>query len=390
MATTRGAAHAPTWRRRRPRACCARAWATTSRCRRWPTARRSITTACASACIRPATCWARRRFASSTPARSGSRRATTSSPARPTTRTNNPTCAPFEPVRCDCFITESTFGLPIYRWRPQREVFADDRCLVARQRRSRPRQPADGLQLRQGAAHAGRRRRVDRADRRARRGRAAEPRLPRGRRRAAADACASPTSPTRRLLQARARDRAAVGAGLAVGAALRRLRATRSRAAGCSCAARAGGAASTAASSSATTPTGPACSARSPRRGAERVIVTHGYEAVMVRWLEQQGLQAGAFSTEYGRRRRAARQRRAAADASERGRAGRRTVTDAEAARAIARRGTRRSRDDRDVPCAERPMRHAASRRDRAHEALRAPLRRARREHRDARARSMR
>jgi len=28
-------------------------------------------------------------------------------------------------VRCDCFITESTFGLPIYRWRPQREVFAE-------------------------------------------------------------------------------------------------------------------------------------------------------------------------------------------------------------------------------------------------------------------------
>ncbi|MDL2357999.1 MAG: DNA ligase-associated DEXH box helicase, partial [Pseudomonadota bacterium] len=26
------------------------------------------------------------------------------------------TCAPFEPVRCDTFITESTFGLPIYRW----------------------------------------------------------------------------------------------------------------------------------------------------------------------------------------------------------------------------------------------------------------------------------
>jgi putative mRNA 3-end processing factor len=37
----------------------------------------------------------------------------------------NPTCAPFEPVRCHCFITESTFGLPIYRWRPQAEVFAD-------------------------------------------------------------------------------------------------------------------------------------------------------------------------------------------------------------------------------------------------------------------------
>jgi putative mRNA 3-end processing factor len=35
--------------------------------------------------------------------------------------------------------------------------------------------------------------------------------------------------------------------------------------------------------------------------GAERVIVTHGYEAVMVRWLEQQGLQAGSFRTEFGR-----------------------------------------------------------------------------------------
>ena len=36
----------------------------------------------------------------------------------------NSTCAPFEPVRCDCFITESTFGMPIYRWRPQAEVMA--------------------------------------------------------------------------------------------------------------------------------------------------------------------------------------------------------------------------------------------------------------------------
>jgi len=35
------------------------------------------------------------------------------------------TCAPFESVRCDAFITESTFGLPIYRWQAQREIFAD-------------------------------------------------------------------------------------------------------------------------------------------------------------------------------------------------------------------------------------------------------------------------
>jgi putative mRNA 3-end processing factor len=35
------------------------------------------------------------------------------------------TCAPFEPVRCDTFITESTFGLPIYRWQPEQTIFDD-------------------------------------------------------------------------------------------------------------------------------------------------------------------------------------------------------------------------------------------------------------------------
>ena len=35
------------------------------------------------------------------------------------------TCAPFEPVRCHTFVTESTFGLPIYRWAPQSETFAE-------------------------------------------------------------------------------------------------------------------------------------------------------------------------------------------------------------------------------------------------------------------------
>jgi putative mRNA 3-end processing factor len=32
---------------------------------------------------------------------------------------------PFELVRCHTFITESTFGLPIYRWQPQRQIFED-------------------------------------------------------------------------------------------------------------------------------------------------------------------------------------------------------------------------------------------------------------------------
>jgi putative mRNA 3-end processing factor len=35
------------------------------------------------------------------------------------------TCTPFEPVRCHTFITESTFGLPIYRWQKQSSIFSE-------------------------------------------------------------------------------------------------------------------------------------------------------------------------------------------------------------------------------------------------------------------------
>ncbi|MEM7611085.1 MAG: ligase-associated DNA damage response exonuclease [Pseudomonadota bacterium] len=37
-------------------------------------------------------------------------------------RDPDPTCAPFEVVPCDTFITEATFALPIYRWPPAAEV----------------------------------------------------------------------------------------------------------------------------------------------------------------------------------------------------------------------------------------------------------------------------
>ncbi len=37
----------------------------------------------------------------------------------------DPTCTLFEPVRCGVFITESTFGLPIYRW-PETSLVFDD------------------------------------------------------------------------------------------------------------------------------------------------------------------------------------------------------------------------------------------------------------------------
>ena len=34
--------------------------------------------------------------------------------------------------------------------------------------------------------------------------------------------------------------------------------------------------------------------------GAQRVIVTHGHVDVMVRWLQENGLDASGFETEYG------------------------------------------------------------------------------------------
>lgn len=35
------------------------------------------------------------------------------------------TCEPFEPVKCHHFVTEATFGLPIYRWQKTEEIFEE-------------------------------------------------------------------------------------------------------------------------------------------------------------------------------------------------------------------------------------------------------------------------
>lgn len=34
-------------------------------------------------------------------------------------------CTPFEPIKCHAFITESTFALPIYKWKPQDVLFGE-------------------------------------------------------------------------------------------------------------------------------------------------------------------------------------------------------------------------------------------------------------------------
>ncbi len=97
----------------------------------------------------------------------------------------DPTCTPFEPVRCHTFITESTFGLPIYRWGPQAEVFEEMRGWWAREPGGGPSVDRVRLRAGEGAAGAGGAARArGRADLHPRRGGAPEPGLPRQRHRA--------------------------------------------------------------------------------------------------------------------------------------------------------------------------------------------------------------
>ena len=71
-------------------------------------AKRCTSTARPSPCIPPAMCSARRR-SQSLPTGS---RIVASGDYKDVA---DPTCAPFELVRCDVFITEATFGLPVFR-----------------------------------------------------------------------------------------------------------------------------------------------------------------------------------------------------------------------------------------------------------------------------------
>jgi putative mRNA 3-end processing factor len=211
---------------------------------------------------------------------------------------DNSTCAPFEPVRCDCFITESTFGLPIYRWAPQREVFGEmntwwrdnaaagraslllgysfgkaQRILAGVDAGIGPIfvhgavEPLNRAYRAAGVALPETRLLMDVDDKAVLRGALviAPPsvqgsawlkRLP-----DYSDAFASGWMQLRGTRRRHAVDRGFVLSDHADWPGLQR----------------------------AITAT-----------GAERVIVTHGYEAVMVRWLAERGLRAGSFRTEYG------------------------------------------------------------------------------------------
>ncbi len=210
----------------------------------------------------------------------------------------NATCEPFEPVRCDCFITESTFGLPIYRWRPQAEVMAEVNAWWAANA------AAGRASLLLGYSFGKAQRLL-----------------------AGVDAGIGPivvhgaVEPLNEAYRA---------AGVALPATLRAEqvadKALLQRALvvappsvlGSPWVRRFGDAATAFASGwmqlrGARRRQGvdrgfvlsdhadwPGLQRSIAATGASRVIVTHGYEAVMVRWLQQQGLEAGSFSTAFG------------------------------------------------------------------------------------------
>jgi len=209
----------------------------------------------------------------------------------------NPTCDAFEPVACHCFITESTFGLPVYRWRPEAETFGDINAWWA----ANAAQGRASLLL---AYSFGKAQRVL----------------------AGVDASIGPIvvhGSVERLNEAYRHAGVALPATTAVddiaAADLRRALVVAPPGVADSAWARRLGEQRDAFASG-------WMQLRGPRRrrgldrgfalsdhadwpglqraigatGCERVIVTHGFEDVMVRWLNEQGLQAGAFRTLYG------------------------------------------------------------------------------------------
>lgn len=208
------------------------------------------------------------------------------------------TCTPFEPQRCDCFITESTFGLPIYRWRPQREVFAEIDAWW------RANAAAGRASLLMGYSFGKAQRMLAGVDA------SIGPIVVHG---AVANMNLAYREAGIALPQTHAideLDRAALGAALVVAPPSVH---------GSSWARRLGGNASDAFASGWMQLRGsrrrrgvdrgfvlsdhadwPGLQAAIRATGAERVIVTHGYDAVMVRWLTEQGLDASSFATEYG------------------------------------------------------------------------------------------
>jgi putative mRNA 3-end processing factor len=210
----------------------------------------------------------------------------------------NPTCEPFEPVRCHCFITESTFGLPIYRWRAQREVFADINAWW------QANAAAGRASVLMGYSFGKAQRLLAGVDA------SLGPILVHGAvepLNEAYRAAGVPLPPTR--LATEVSDKATINQALIVAPPAVQGSAWMKRFGDYADAFASGWMQMRGARRWRAVDRGfvlsdhadwPGLHRAIAATGCERVIVTHGYEAVMVRWLNEQGLRAGSFQTEYG------------------------------------------------------------------------------------------
>jgi putative mRNA 3-end processing factor len=208
---------------------------------------------------------------------------------------HNTTCAPFEPVRCHCFITESTFGLPVYRWPPQAQVLQDINqwwqanadagrtSLLMGYSFGKAQRLLAGLDASIGpiAVH-GAVQPLNEAYRAAGVALPGTVLLPELSERQRALVIAPPAVQGSAWAQKLGEHSDAFASGwMQLRGARRRQGVDR------------GFVLSDHAD-------WPGLQRAISATGASRVIVTHGYEAVMVRWLQQQGLQAESFRTEFG------------------------------------------------------------------------------------------
>jgi putative mRNA 3-end processing factor len=209
----------------------------------------------------------------------------------------NLTCAPFEPVRCHCFITESTFGLPIYRWQPQQAVYDDINAWW------RANAEVGRASLLMGYAFGKAQRILAGVDS------SIGPIVvhgavePLNQAYRAAGVALPPTHHVSEL------DKAALSRALVVAPPSVQGSVWTRRFGDPSDAFASGWMQLRGARRRRAVDRGfvlsdhadwPGLQSAIRATGASRVIVTHGYEAVMVRWLQEQGHEAGAFQTEYG------------------------------------------------------------------------------------------
>jgi putative mRNA 3-end processing factor len=215
---------------------------------------------------------------------------------------DNPTCSSFEPVRCHCFITESTFGLPIYRWQPPQHTMAGIKAWW--QANAANNRPSLLLAYSFGKAQRVLAGVVDAASS------SPGPLVVHGAVEPLNAAyCQAGVALPATCTVDQARAAGSLGRALVVAPPAVRGSAWAQKLGDSDQAFASGWMQLRGARRRQGVDKGfvlsdhadwPGLQRAVAATGASRVIVTHGYEAVMVRWLQQQGLQASSFKTEFG------------------------------------------------------------------------------------------